>query len=148
MVLPRREEETVQFTAYLAGGKADGPPGPARIARLLGPAMPAWELLLQGCAELEPVAQASWKYYADGGWLCRVQRGTKTLAWLALREGYATATCYFAERHRDPITEIPGCAWVAEVPMIGRMLPVQLELRTAADAGLALELLRAKGTWR
>ncbi|WP_176387164.1 DUF3788 family protein [Leucobacter sp. 7(1)] len=135
----------MQFTAYVAGGRTDGPPGEERIVRLLGPAVPAWDRLLAGCAELSPAVQVSWKYYLDGGWLCRVQRGTKNLAWLALREGYATVTCYFAERYRTQLAAIPGCAWVSTAPVLGRLLPVHLELRAEGDADVALRVLATKG---
>jgi len=75
-------------------------PDDALIEAALATAAPAWRHLgdLLGASGLG--LELSWRHYRDGGWLCPAIRGGKNVAWLAVWDGYATVTCYFAERHR------------------------------------------------
>lgn len=124
-------------------------PDDARIAAALGQAFPAWQRLASALGEKPFGIAASWQYYRDGGsWLARGLRGKKNLVWLAVWNGYATATCYFAARHRADLAElaVPEALrrQAAEAQMVGRMLPIVVEIRSLADVDAVLEVLRYK----
>ena len=89
-----------------------------------------------------------WKYYRDGGWLNRALKGTKVIAWCGVWDGYASATCYFSERHREELLELDVSeALVSKIEtaeMMGKMLPVFVELRTLADVADACAVVKAK----
>ncbi len=94
-------------------------------------------------------APVSWRYYRDGGWLARAAAGDRTIAWLAVEEGFFKVTFYFAERHRATLREASDLG--AEVrerieatPLIGKLLPVTLEIRSSADVALASAVLAIK----
>ena len=79
----------------------------------------------------------AWRYYRDGGWLAKVTRGAKTVAWVNVVPGCVRATCYFPERDRgiadDPALPAEVRDRVAVVAPIGKSLPVSLEARTSED---------------
>lgn len=123
-------------------------PDDVGVRHLLGDAFEAWERLDAALAEPALDVEASWRYYRDGGWLRKVLRGTKTVAWLAVWNGYATMTCYFAARHREDLVALPVPEELrrqaADAEMRGALLPIVVEIRTPADVDAALELLRYK----
>lgn len=121
-------------------------PDDLRIAEALGDSAEAWNRLAGALAGLG--LDLSWRHYRDGGWLCRAVRGGKNIAWLAVWDGVATVTCYFAARHRAQLVELPVPqelrAQAAEAELAGRLLPLVVEVRTAADAAAATEIARFK----
>ncbi|MCS3428041.1 DUF3788 family protein [Leucobacter aridicollis] len=121
-----------------------GPPDDAHARELLDAAYPAWSALVARLTGDELGLTLDWRYYRDGGWLCRALRGSKNLAWLAFKPGRLTVACYFAERHRAALAAIPGLGHVAETPLIGKTLPVPLELVDIEDVDLAVALVSAK----
>jgi hypothetical protein len=124
----------------------DAPPDDARIREALGGGFPAWQALASGLAAPGVDLVLSWRHYRDGGWLCRALRGRKNVAWLAVWDGYATVTCYFAARHRDDLAALPVPEYVATraatAEMSGAMLPLVIEVRSQADVDAALEVVR------
>lgn len=128
----------------------DVAPDDERVAAVLGDSCAAWTRLTGLLADSG--LDLAWRHYRDGGWLCRATRGGKNVAWLAVWEGYATVTCYFAARHRPGLTRLPIPealrAQVAAAEMSGNLLPVVVEIRTRADADAAAEVVRAKLTSR
>jgi hypothetical protein len=124
----------------------DAPPDDARIREALGEGFAAWQALESGLAAPSPGLVLSWRYYRDGGWLCRALRGGKNVAWLAVWDGYATVTCYFAARHRDDLVALPVpedvATRAATAEMSGTMLPLVVEIRSQADVDAALEVVR------
>lgn len=96
-------------------------------------------------------AVVSWRYSRDGGWLAKATLGKKTIAWLAVEDGFVRITFYFAERHRDTLRTLPGLPAmtqerIAVTPMSGKLLPVTFEVRTANDVNIAGSVLSGKLT--
>ena len=90
-----------------------------------------------------------WRYYREGGWLAKATKGSKTVAWLNVVPGGARVTCYFAERDRARLVENPALPAdvrdrIAVVALIGKLLPVSLEVRESADVEVVCTTLRIK----
>lgn len=112
-------------------------PDEAAIAAALGPAASAWHTVtaLLSATGAEP----AWRYYRDGGWLTKASRGSRTIAWLSIEPGLVRFAAYFAERHRAELTALPELdaalrGRLMTEPLLGRLLPVALELRSDEDA--------------
>jgi hypothetical protein len=111
-------------------------PTDARIGDALGSSAEVWA---QAVALFEGVgASVSWRYYRDGGWLARASRGKATVAWLAVEEGLLRIAFYFAQRHREVLTDsqtIPREVRerIGVEPMIGKVFPVSFEVRDSTD---------------
>lgn len=91
----------------------------------------------------------AWKYYRDGGWLARASDGGRTIAWLKVADGHAIVTCYFAERHRPALVADATLSAelrerIAGTAMIGRMLPVTVEVHDGAGVAEAGAVVRLK----
>ncbi len=111
-------------------------PTTERIQAALGPAGVAWNEL--ATLLTESGLDLAWKYYRDGGWLARATRGSRTIAWLSAADGHARVTFYFAERHRATLVTDPALPAdlrerVAAAALIGRLLPVTVEVRKSLD---------------
>jgi len=122
-------------------------PTTERIHAALGAAGQTWDLLL---ALVEQSGlDLTWRYYRDGGWLARLTKGSRTVAWVNVAPGCVRATCYFAERDRGAIADDPALpadvrGRVAAVALIGASLPVSLEARTSEDVATVGTVLRLK----
>jgi hypothetical protein len=93
----------------------------------------------------------SWRYYRDGGWLAKATRGKKTIAWLAVEDGFVRVTFHFAERHRAALAEADGLAQqvrdrIAATAVSGRLLSVTFEVREPADLDPVRVVLAVKLT--
>lgn len=124
-------------------------PTPELIHSALGPSGDAWDELVNLLTEAG--ATVGWRHYRDGGWLAKASRGSRTVAWLSVEDGFARCTFYFAERHRRALVDAPGIcdtlrSRIAGVPLTGRLLPVPLEVRGAEDAAQARAVLAVKLT--
>ncbi len=91
----------------------------------------------------------AWRYYRDGGWLAKVTRGSRTVAWVNVAPGCVRATCYFAERDRAGIADdrdLPAEVRerVAVVAPVGKSVPVSLEARTSEDVSTIGTVMRLK----
>ena len=130
----------------------DVTPDEQRISAALCGAMDAWRVLESALSTPPFDLVLSWRYYRDGGWLCKALRGQRNLAWLAVWDGYFTVTFYFAARHRADLLELDvGDALrrqAAEAEMTGRMLPLVIEVRDEQDVEAVLEIMRYKLTAR
>jgi hypothetical protein len=94
-------------------------------------------------------APVSWRYYRDGGWLAKAVAGKKTIAWLTVDEGIVRITFYFAERHRATFRDASALSGglrerIEATPLIGKLLPVTLEVRSSADVALVSAVLAIK----
>lgn len=81
----------------VATGKrgAGGPPSDARVRRLLGPALPAWQALLEGGQG----RHREWKRYgARADWVLRVYEGKRTILWARPVPGELRATVILGAR--------------------------------------------------
>lgn len=121
-------------------------PDDKQIRAHLGTSFAAWQSLEETLRGPELDLALSWHHFRDGGWLCKALRGKKNVAWLAVWEGYATVTCYFSARHRSDLAALSLPAslrtQVTEAEMSGAMLPVLVEIRSAADVEAAAEIVR------
>lgn len=77
---------------------ADTEPTEAVIREVLGSSAEMWEQAVALFAEAG--ASVTWRHYREGGWLAKAAVGKKTVAWLAVEDGYVRVTFYLAERHR------------------------------------------------
>ncbi len=120
----------------------------AMIRKALQGNYPIWQRLEEALTGDEFGLVVAWQFYRDGGWLAKLLRGKKTLAWLTIWEGFPRMTFYFPGRHREPLTglDIPAelAAMIERAPMSGATLPVSLELHSATDVAAALTILRYK----
>ncbi|MDR2974718.1 MAG: DUF3788 domain-containing protein [Propionibacteriaceae bacterium] len=127
--------------------RADVEPTDALIDDHLGEAFDAWRELIEVFTS-EFGLQPTWRFYRDGGWLCKSLKGKKNQAWLGVWSHEATATFYFAERHRDGLValDIPEelRLQVSSTTMVGAMLPVQIVIRDHADVNSCLTVMRHK----
>lgn len=123
-------------------------PDDALIGEALNDAFAAWQGLEEALRDPAFGLSLSWAYYKDGGWLCKALRGKKNMAWLAVWRDCATMTFYFAARHREDLTALPIPenlqSQIAEVDMIGKMLPFVIRIESLPDVAPALEVLRYK----
>lgn len=122
-------------------------PTTERIHAALGAAAEAWDLLVELVGESGMAI--AWRYYRDGGWLAKVTRGSRTVAWVNVAPGCVRATCYFAERDRAGIADdrdLPAEVRerVAVVAPIGKSVPVSLEARTSEDVSTIGTVMRLK----
>lgn len=124
----------------------DRVPDDAQVREHLGSSFAAWQRLEAALRSPELDLELSWHHFRDGGWLRKALRGKKNMAWLAVWEGYATVTCYFAARHREDVAALPLPeslrTQVREVEMSGALLPVVVEIRSASDVDAAIEVVR------
>lgn len=123
------------------------PPEERTIRAALGSSPDAWDQVTAALTDLG--AEVSWRYYRDGGWLAKATLGKKTIAWLAVEDGFVRVTAYFAERHRTMLTALPGLPAtttdrIAATPSSGKLLPVTTEARTRDDVTTARVILEAK----
>jgi hypothetical protein len=122
-------------------------PTRAAIRHILGPRAAVWEestALFAGVG-----APVSWRYYRDGGWLAKAAAGKKTIAWLAVEEGFVRITFYFAERHRAAFRDASDLGpevreRIEATPLSGKLLPVTFEVRDSADVALVGAVLAIK----
>ena len=131
-------------SVFVDAGQA---PTPESIGTALGPAADAWHGALAAAAARG--VDVAWRYYRDGGWLARASRGGRTVAWLSVGPGLVKVAFYFAERHRALLVEDAGLPRqlrerIASTALVGRLLPVALELGAATDLPAFDELLRLK----
>ena len=128
----------------------DVAPDDELFSAALGRAMEAWQTLEAALADPPFDLVLSWRYYRDGGWLCKALRGQQNRAWLAVWDRYFTVTFYFAARHRSDLVALPIGAdlqrQAAEAEMTGRMLPLVIEVHDVPDVEAVLEVMRYKLT--
>lgn len=124
-------------------------PSDEMIRAALGSKPEAWNLVITLLTDAGTVL--SWRYYRDGGWLAKATLGKKTIAWLAVEDGFVRVTFYFAERHRTTLRNLPDLPRptgerIAAMPLSGKLLPVTFEIHTPEDADTARLILEAKLT--
>jgi hypothetical protein len=81
-------------------------PTETALREALGSSAEMWEQAVALFAEVG--ASVTWRHYRDGGWLAKAVGGKKTVAWLAVEDGYVRVTFYFAERHRALLVATEG----------------------------------------
>jgi hypothetical protein len=111
-------------------------PTSAAIRKALGSRSQTWEQTLAVFAEAGVLV--SWRYYRDGGWLAKARRGNKTIAWLAVEDGFVRVAFHFTERHRAALAEADGLPRqvrerISAMAVSGRLLSVTFEVREPAD---------------
>jgi hypothetical protein len=116
--------------------EAGAEPTGAAIREALGSRSRAWDQTMTVFAEAGVLV--SWRYYRDGGWLAKATRGNKTIAWLAVEDGFVRVTFHFAERHRATLAEADGLARqvrdrIAAIAVSRRLLSVTFDVREPAD---------------
>ena len=90
-----------------------------------------------------------WRYYKDGGgWLCKVTRKKKTVAWLSVWSGHIKLALYFTEKSGAGISALKIKASLkrsyADHSPIGRLKPVVAKIRRNSELRDAYTLLEYK----
>jgi len=87
-----------------------------------------------------------WRYYRDGGWVIKASRGSRTIAWMSVNQGYGRVTFFFAQRLRPTLIaadDLPE--WVKDAALdANKMLSLTVQIRTPADVADAQSVLRYK----
>jgi hypothetical protein len=116
------------------------------IEGVLGDAAPCWAILTRHFADTGALVE--WRYYREGRWLAKAVNKGRTVGWLSVEDGYVRVTCYFAERHRLPLLADETLAElhpaIVQTPLKGRLFPVTLEVRSAADVENAFRVIAAR----
>lgn len=80
-------------------------PGEEVLQRILGKSYPAYRDLLSLYGSHQLVH--AWRYYHDGkAWLCKVQKGTRTIVWMSAWKGYMQATIYLPEKYVNGVYQL------------------------------------------
>jgi len=119
-------------------------PVPETIDEALGASAKAWAQWM-GVLASAGVATA-WRYYRDGGWVIRASRGSATVAWMSVNDGYGRVTFYFAQRLRPALVaadDLPQ--WVKDAARdANKTLSLTIQIRTTTDVSDAQSVLRYK----
>ena len=75
-----------------------------------------------------------WKYYKDGkAWLCKVQKGKRTIVWMSAWKGFMKATIYFPEKYIKGIYDLDISESEKEIIRksnnVGKSKPCTYEIR-------------------
>ena len=125
----------------------DVQPDDAMIHTALASNPEAWDQVTSLLADAG--VTVSWRHYRDGGWLAKATLKNKTIAWLAVEDGFVRVTFHFAERHRTQLSELHELPTdirqgIAQTPLSGKLLPVTFEVRGGADIPLVATMLQRK----
>ncbi len=101
-------------------------PDETTLRRVLGSGYAVYERMLAYFADKGLTHE--WRYYHDGkAWLCKVQKGTRTMVWMSAWRGYIQATVYILEKHREAVYSCgmseACCRFVRDTPNVGRSKP-------------------------
>jgi hypothetical protein len=77
-----------------------------------------------------------WRYYRDGkAWLCKVQKGSRTIVWMSAWKGFMKATIYFPEKLAGGMLALDlGQETkdnIKDVRKVGKSTPCMFEIRNA-----------------
>lgn len=79
-------------------------PTDAIVHRHLGAATPLWDELFERIRTRQPPLDAQWRYYRDGNsWLLKVTRGSRTICWLSVSDGFFRLTAYLPARAEEAV---------------------------------------------
>ena len=125
------------------------PPSQRELPHVLGQAAPLWEELLERLAEVHAPLTQSWSYSGKShGWLLKLQRRGKTLAYLIPCEGFLVASFALREpAHAAALAQKWPAAvqkQLAGAPAFAEGRSVKLEVRRKADLAAVLKLVALK----
>jgi len=77
-----------------------------------------------------------WRYYKDGkAWLCKVQKGKRTIVWMSAWRGFMKATLYFPEKYAKGLFDLEidekTKERIMETANIGKSKPCTFEIMSA-----------------
>lgn len=109
------------------------------LKKLLGSSWSAYSALLELFDENGMTHE--WRYYRDGkAWLCKVQKGTRTIVWMSAWKGFVRATLYFPERLAGEVPKLgiseATIRAIAAAKKVGKSTPCMFDIR---DAGILEE---------
>jgi hypothetical protein len=107
-------------------------PSPDILKEVLGRSYPAYTALLELFEAMGLSHQ--WRYYKDGkAWLCKVQKGTRTIVWMSAWKGFMKATIYFPEKHSGGLSALDLSEETKEgirgARKVGSSTPCMFEIR-------------------
>ena len=111
-------------------------PDDAVLERVLGPSFQRYRQLI-GLFEKHALTH-EWRYYRDGkAWLCKVQKKTRTIAWMSAWPLFMKATIYFPEKHAAGIFDLmlseETKTRIRTAKNVGKSKPCMFEITETAD---------------
>lgn len=102
------------------------------LRKVLGSSFPAYESLLALFDGLDLIPE--WRYYHDGkSWLCKVQKGKRTIVWMSAWDGYMQVAAYIPLRLLEQIMALPiseeNKQRISETKNVGKSKPCIFEVR-------------------
>lgn len=98
----------------------------------LGRAYPAYESWCKAVKGPDLQLQAEWRYYRDGGWLCKITRKKTTVCWLSVASGAFRVGFYFNAKTCGGIPNLPidteKKQAFAEAKAVGKLQPLSFEI--------------------
>ncbi len=76
-----------------------------------------------------------WRYYRDGGWLCKVTFKKKTIFWLSLREKSFQVRFYILAKNRDGVSDLP-------IGEKGKHVPLKIQVSNKKQIKDVLEIAK------
>ena len=106
-------------------------PDIAHIQNALGNSYQAYDELMRIYNKNSLINE--WKYYKDGkAWLCKIQKTTKTIAWMSIWNGFIMVTIYFTEKNVDGVYNLgineETKESIRNSKRIGKMIPCTFEI--------------------
>jgi len=101
------------------------------LSEALSKSFDAYEMLLSKLADL--AIGLEWRYYNDGkAWLGKAVHKKKTVFWLSAWDGFFKTTCYFTEKTRAGIAQLPIDERIKEEFLNetakGKLIPLVLDI--------------------
>lgn len=90
-----------------------------------------------------------WRYYKDGkAWLGKAVRGTKTICWISLWEGFFRVSFYFATRLKEELGQSAIDRGLLERAMrqypVGKLLPIVVAVTRQHQIANLMEIVGCK----
>ena len=82
-------------------------PTPEILQKTLGKRYAIFETLMAVITDAEFDLIPEWRYYKDGGWLCKVVFKKKTIFWLSVWDSFFTTSFHFAEKAKAGVMALP-----------------------------------------
>ncbi len=102
---------------------------------VLGPSFESYRAMMALFEDLG--FKHEWRYYNDGkAWLCKIQKGKKTIVWMSAWKGFMQASVFIPVRLLDDVYALPMSDKVKdtirETKNVGKTQPCIFEIREQA----------------
>ncbi|MCL2038252.1 DUF3788 domain-containing protein [Candidatus Saccharibacteria bacterium] len=119
-------------------------PNEAQIADALGEKLfKLYEKFIAGLSELN--LEISWYFYKDGGWLGKIMKGKKNLAFVSIWDDGVKITQFYGAKTIDGFDGLNISENLERLPAIGKILPLRLTLVNDEAVINAIKAIEYKG---